>query len=369
MTAERRTREIAGAERAALRDGAAARTWFLGIIAFAVVLFLLVQARFVMISLVVAIILFSLTTDAISSIAQVRIRGARIANWLASVVAVALIATVLLAVSALIVSEINSVVTSALAYADQIQLAMAEAFAWLGPDAEAAVVSAIRSIDFGGYLRSAAGQARDLLSGTVLVILFVGFLFAERLWFSVKLEKLTGDPAQARRIEQIIGSIMRRVNRYLLVKTAVSLLTGALVYIVMRGFGLQFAEASAILTFLLNFLPNVGSIIATILVTLIASVQLDHLGTVLALFLIVTAIQFAIGNVLDPLLMGRALRVSSLAILLSLAFWGLLWGVAGMFLSVPILVAVMIVCAHVPALRPFAVLISREGLPDTDDRF
>ena len=79
-----------------------------------------------------------------------------------------------------------------------------------------------------------------------------------------------------------------------------------------------------------------------------------------------TAVQFVVGQVIDPLLLGRALRLSSFGIIVSLAFWAAVWGIAGMFLAVPIMVAVMIVSSHVPALRPVAVILSREGLPDTE---
>lgn len=342
------------------------QTWFLGIIAAAVVLFVLSQARFLLISLVIAIILFSLTSDAINSIARLRLGPLRIPNWLATVAAVLLISTGLLTLSAVVLSQINTVVSTALAYADQAQLGLAEVFGWMGQDVEAAVVASIRSIEIGSYLRAIAGQAGDFFSATVLVVLLVGFLFAERIWFDTKLTLLTGDPARAERIGGIIASIMRRVNRYLLVKSLVSLLTGALVYGVMRIFGLEFAQASGVLTFVLNFVPNVGSIVATVLVALIALVQVPEPSLALAVFAIVAAIQFVVGNVLDPMLMGRALRLSSFGILLSLAFWGAVWGVPGMFLSIPIMVAVMIVCAHIPALRPFAVLLSREGIPEEE---
>jgi len=347
-------------------DGHHLQNSLLGVIALGIVLTMLVQARFLLISLVVAIILFSLTADAIHAIARLRLGPLHIPRWLASVAAVLLISAGLLTLSAIVVSEVNTVLSTALAYTAQAEAGLAELFGWMGEDVQAAVVAAIRSIDFGGYLRAAAGQAGNILSATVLIILFVGFLFVERLWFDTKLRNLTGDAGRAERIEAIIGSIMRRVNRYLLVKTLVSLLTGALVYLLMRGLGFQFAEASGILTFVLNYIPNVGSIVATILVTLIALVQAAEPATAVAVFVAVTAVQFAVGNVLDPILMGRALRLSSFGILLSLAFWGAVWGVPGMFLSVPIMVAIMIVCSHVPMLRPMAVILSREGLPEDE---
>ena len=341
------------------------QTWLLGVIAFGIVLYMLIAAKFVLISLFIAIILFSLTSDAINSIARLRIGPIGISNGVASVVAVLLIASALLSLAGLVLAQVNMVVTTTLTYTDQAQRAIAQAFSWMGDDVEQAVLASMRTIEFSGYIRTAAGQAGNILSGAVLVILFVGFLFAERLWFSTKLVNLIGDADQAERVGGIIGSIIRSVNYYLLVKTFVSAITGALVFGVMTLFGLELAAAMGILTFVLNFIPNLGSIFATVIVGLVAYVQVADLGTALMIFALAGAIQFSVGNVIDPMLMGRALRLSSFGIIISLAFWGLVWGVVGMFLAVPIMVGVMIVCSHIPPLRPVAVLLSREGLPDT----
>lgn len=336
------------------------------IIAFAVVLFLLVQARFLLISLATAIVLFSLTSDAINSIARLRVGPVRIPNWLASIFALALISAALLSLSAIILSQANTVLSTTLAYTDRAPQAVAAMFAWLGPDAERTVLNSVATIDVAGYLRTLAGQAGNLMQGTVLVILFVGFLFAERVWFTTKLESLFGDPAQAGKVERIISSIIHRVNYYLLVKTLVSVVTGLMVYAVARVFALDLAAALGMLTFVLNYIPSIGSIVATVLVALVAYVQLADGTLTLAIFLIVGAIQFVNGNIIDPMLMGRTLRVSSFGIIISLAFWAAVWGIPGMFLAVPIMVALMIVCSHVPGLRAIAVLLSREGLPETE---
>jgi AI-2 transport protein TqsA len=342
------------------------QTWFLGIVAFAVILFLLVQAKFILISLVVAIILFSLTTDAISSISRLQIGNWRITRFLASLAAVLLITSVLLTLVGVVLSQINTVVTTTIAYTDQAIAATARLFAWMGEDTETAVAASIRSIELSGYIRTAAGQAGNLLSATTLVILFVGFLFAERIWFDTKLENLMQDKRAAERINHIIGSIIRRVNHYLLVKTAVSAATGFLVYLIMLFFGLEFAAPMGILTFVLNYLPSVGSIIATLLVSLVAYMQVTEPAFALLIFVLVGMLQFVLGSVIDPMLMGRTLRISSFGIIVSLSFWGAVWGVPGMFLAVPIMVATMIVCAHIPSARPMAILLSREGLPDID---
>jgi predicted PurR-regulated permease PerM len=334
-----------------------------------VILFLLVQARFVLISLAIAIILFSLTSDVITTVGRFRIGRLRIPPGLASVVALLMIASGLLALSALVLSQANTVVQTVLLYAEPTQLAVARLFWWLGDDAERAVLASVQQVRIGDYLRTAAGQAGNVLSATVLIILFVGFLFAERIWFGAKLTNLlVGDTERAARIERIIGSIIHRVNRYLLVKTLISAMTGLLAYGVARAFGLDLAAPIGVLTFVLNYIPNVGSIVATVAGTLVGYVQTGDVVLTLGLLAALTAVQFALGQVLDPLLLGRALRLSSFGIIISLAFWAAVWGIPGMFLAVPIMVAVMIVCSHIPGLRAVAVLLSREGLPDMELR-
>ena len=346
------------------------QTGFLGIIAFALLMFLLVQARFILICLAIAIIIFSLTSDAIGAIAR-----QRVPNWLATALALLLIAGGLLWASTTVVNQINQVVTTSISYAEQFQAALPSLLEWMGPEAQQTAETVIRTINLTGWMRSmagsVAGSASNLLSAAVLIILFVGFMFAERVWFPLKIDSLlSGDKVAAAHVRQIITSIMRRVNRYLVVKTLVSAATALCVFGIFTAAGLPLAGAISMLTFALNFLPSVGSIIATAIAVALAYVLSADISTTLAIGAGCTAVQFAIGNVLDPMLLGQTLRLSSFGIILSLAFWGAIWGIPGMFLAVPIMVAIMIVCAHIPWLRPVAVLLSREGHPDdgmTDD--
>ncbi|MCK0094582.1 AI-2E family transporter [Yoonia sp. F2084L] len=342
------------------------QTGALIIIAFAVVLFLLVQARFVLISLATAIILFSLTSDVINFIARQRIGPFRVPNTLASIAAMVLIAAALLTLTSILLAQINTVLVTTLSYAERAPSAVASLFAWAGDDSQLAISNALRSVDVSSYLRGAASQASGVTQATVLIILFVGFLFAERIWFQTKLHSLVGDEAQAERVGKIIQSIIHRVNYYLLVKTVISAITGAMIFVLAQAFGLELATSLGIITFVLNFIPNIGSIVATALIALVAHVEIGDPTITLAVFLIAGVIQFVNGSIIDPMLMGRALRLSSFGIILSLAFWGAVWGIPGMFLSVPIMVMMMVVCSHVPNLRPFAVLLSREGLPESE---
>ena len=347
-------------------DLARVQTGALVIIAFAVVLFLLVQARFMLISLATAIILFSLMSDVIGFIGRLKVGPFRIPSLLASLGAVLLIAATLLVLTSILLSQVNTVLSTTITYAERAPSAIASLFRFMGPGTEQSVLNSLSTVNVSSYLRTAAGQAGNVTQGTVLVILFVAFLFGERIWFNTKLTNFVGDPVQAERVGRIITSIIHRVNYYLLVKTLISAITGAMVYVVAKLFGLELATAIGVLTFVLNFIPNVGSIVATALIALVAHVQAGDAAMTAGIFLCAGAIQFLNGNIIDPLLMGRALRLSSFGIIISLAFWGAVWGIPGMFLSVPIMVMLLVICSHVPALRPFAILLSREGLPESE---
>ncbi|KJZ33032.1 transporter, permease [Paracoccus sp. S4493] len=326
-------------------------------------MFMLVQAKFILISLAIAIILFSLTSDAIHAIST----RLRVPNWLATTLALIGIALGLLWVSTTIVAQVNEVVFLAISYAERAQAALPALTERLGPEAQERIITALTNFNITGWIRSLAGQASGLLSGSVLVILFVGFMFAEQVWFPLKIERLANDADHARQIRRIIASIMHRVNRYLVVKTGVSAVTASIVWLIFWTMGLELATAVALLTFVLNFIPSVGSIIATLIAVLLAFVLTGDPTATVIVGVLCAVTQFLIGNIIDPMLLGQTLRLSSFGIILSLAFWGAIWGVPGMFLAVPIMVALMIICAHIPWLRGVAVMLSREGLPDDGD--
>lgn len=335
------------------------QTGFLGIVAFALLLFLLVQARFLLISLAIAIIIFSLTSDAISAFARLRVP-----RWLATTLALLVITIGLLWVATALVSQVNELVSTSISYAERMQSRLPALLDWMGPNAQAAVETFMRNFNITDWIKSLAAQASNILSGVVLILTFVGFMFSERAWFPLKIERVTDDPAQADLVRAVIKSIMRRVNRYLIVKTIVSAGTASLVWLIFTIAGLDLAGPIAMLTFVLNFIPTIGSIAATVLAVLLVTVQTGSLADVVLIGLACAAVQFVIGNILDPMLLGQTLRMSPFGIVLSLAFWGAIWGLPGMFLSVPIMVALMIVCSHIPWLRPIAILLSREGHAD-----
>ena len=211
---------------------------------------------------------------------------------------------------------------------------------------------------FFGSLLSSVGS---IVVTLVVVCLYATFLLLERRSFATKLANLSDDPARVERIRQVIRAINQRIGSYLALKTLLSLLLGVLSYLVMRLYGLEFAALWAVLATVLNFVPYVGSVLGVVFPLLMAIVQFADPATILSLLLALSALQFAIGNFLDPYVMGNSLNLSPFAILVSLAVWSELWGVPGAFLAVPITAILTIVLSEFPGTRPIAVLLSSNG--------
>jgi predicted PurR-regulated permease PerM len=209
----------------------------------------------------------------------------------------------------------------------------------------------------GGLLASLG----SILVTFVVVLLYATFLLVERRSFEAKLAQMSDDPRRVARIRDVIATINRRIGSYLALKTLLSLLLGVVSYAVMALYGLEFAALWAVLTAFLNFVPYVGSVLGVLLPGLMAVVQFQELGPIVTLLLALTAVQFVIGNFLDPYVMGNSLNLSPFAILISLAVWSELWGIPGAFLAVPITAILTIVFSEFAGTRPVAVLLSKSG--------
>ncbi len=208
---------------------------------------------------------------------------------------------------------------------------------------------------------SALASAGSIVLSFVVVSLYAVFLLVEHRTFEAKLARLSDDPKRVARIREVIQTINRRIGAYLALKTVISVLLGAVSWVIMRVWGLEFALLWAVLATFLNFVPYIGSVLGVVFPVLMATVQFGEPGPVLTMLLALTLAQFVIGNFLDPYVMGNSLNLSPFAILLSLAIWSELWGIPGAFLAVPITAIVAIVLSEFAGTRPVAVLLSRNG--------
>lgn len=216
-------------------------------------------------------------------------------------------------------------------------------------------------INFQRLLGSMVVSVSSIVSSTIVVLLYAGFLLLEQRTFTAKLGKLSNDPRSVQRIMEVVGNINRRVGAYLALKTVISVLLGVTCWAIMVFFGLEFAPFWAALITLLNFVPYIGSFLGVLFPVVMSVVQFENQATVLGLLMALILAQFVIGNFIDPFVMGSSLNLSPFAILVSLAVWSELWGIAGAFLAVPLTAVIAIVLSSFPDTRPIAVMLSRDG--------
>ncbi|MEN3951414.1 AI-2E family transporter [Iodidimonas sp. SYSU 1G8] len=331
----------------------------LGIVAL-IVLFL-VEGRALLVPLAVAIMVWFLIDGLAGIYQRIVIGGAPLARWIALTAA----GLTVLGVGALIVLMVSENVASVAAAAPEYQRKFEALIERLAPtfgiDRVPKLSELLKQFEIAPVIGSVAGTLANLMGNVGLVLVYLLFIFVEQAAFEPKFKALFPDPDRRERIRRILREINEDTRKYIRLKTAMSALTGVFSYVVLSLVGVDYAAFWAFIIFLLNFIPTIGSIIGIMFPALLTLVQFETIGPFLIVSLGLTSVQIIIDNVVEPRLMGGALNLSSLAVLLSLAIWGSIWGIVGMFLSVPIMVIMMIIFANFDQTKGIAVLLSADG--------
>ena len=207
-----------------------------------------------------------------------------------------------------------------------------------------------------GWVGSALAGIGSLLTNLFLVIFIVIFILMEGAGFSDKLKVAL--PNADKSISDAHG-FMKQVNQYLMIKTTISFITGVLVTIWLWWLDVDFPVLWGLIAMLMNYIPNVGSLIAAVPAVLLALVQLG-LGDAMFVILGYVVINVIMGNLIEPRFMGKGLGLSPLVVFLSLILWGWLFGPVGMFLSIPLTMIVKIALEQNPSTRWIAILLGNE---------
>ncbi|MFO7821845.1 MAG: AI-2E family transporter [Lentisphaeria bacterium] len=323
--------------------------------------YLLYKGQFLLLPLVVAGAITYLINILTHSICDIKVQGRGLPRPFAMVFAIAVILTSLSFLFQLISMNIASVIEVAPEYQKNLEELIYKGYHLLGAEQVPNLQEILKRLDFQKYLKLFGNTVRTLVSSTGIIIVYLIFLLVEQRTFPDKLRNLVVNPERRKDMFELIGKIRSDIRTYVGIKVLTSAATGLLSYLVLSLVGVDFASFWAVLIFLLNFIPTIGSIIATAFPSVLALVQFDTLAPFIITAGVLTAIQFCIGSLVEPKLMGNTLNLSPLVILLSLGLWGAIWGILGMFLCVPITVVIMIIFSYFPETRPVAVLLSGKG--------
>jgi AI-2 transport protein TqsA len=235
----------------------------------------------------------------------------------------------------------------------------------LGPHAPKSVAEILNTLDPMQYLSAVGAGLQDFASDAFLVLVYLGFLIAARHTFERKAVKLFHTRERRHEARRLFLRIRDSLERYLWIQTVLGLVIAAASWLVMVLLRLDNAFFWAFLVFVLNYIPIIGAVAAVVLPALFALLQFDGWTQAAILLAALLAISFFVGNVMLPRMQGDSLNMDPLVVLLSLAFWGAIWGLTGMFLSTPLTVLVMVILAEFDGSRWIAVLLSADGDPQS----
>lgn len=334
---------------------------FFSIAITVLIFFLLIVGKQLLIPVVVAFIVWYLINVLMSVYGRLSFRGRECPKAVCFFAAILTIFFILSALFNMITDNVAEVIKVMPLYQERFEKLIAQGSEYLSLKETPTINQIMSQINFTKVLSVSASALGDIAKKTGIIILYVIFLLLEQNGFSKKISALFSSAEREAVFRKILKQIDVDIQTYIGIKTLISILTGAVSYLVMRMVGVDFALFWATVIFVMNYIPAIGSILGTVFPSLLALIQFDSFYPFIIVTGLIGLMQFLLGNILEPRIMGDRLNLSPLVILLSLTLWGAIWGIVGMFLCVPIMVIIMIVFSHFPQTRSIAVMLSKNG--------
>jgi len=315
----------------------------------------------VSINLILSVFIFLMMLPFVTALERIHVKG-----FIATIIAILLIIVIVTGVVWFILYTVNQLIGVIPSYTHRINFLDAylmDAIRNLRDVEDADSIIKLFNIDWAStlmpILRSVSASAIEIAKNAVVTILLAVFLLLERHTIVPKMAAASQNKDNPEKVSMMLDRINRQVSKYLGTKFVLSLITGALFYVIALIAKLDLAFLWGVLAVLLNFIPTFGSIIITAITILMAVLQfLPNWTPILIVAAGTIATQMIIGNILDPRVQGNQLNLSPFVILVSLSIFGYVWGIVGMFLAVPIISILQIVFANMDSTRGIAIMMS-----------
>ncbi len=337
----------------------------LNLIVLFLALYILKVGQSIFLPFIVALFLWCLIYILTTNYAKFFIEKLRLPSWswyFARIFAIITLACVIYFIVIGIKSNINEVSETFGHYQKNMGGIFEKLQNYLGIKHKITFANAIKEIDIPSVLNLVFQGVASFVRSSVMVFIYLLFILLEEKSFSKKIPQFFSSKKSEKETKALFEKVYSKIEVYVSVKMFTSLLTGVLAFIIMKSVNLDFATFWAILIFLLNFIPTIGSIVSSAFPILFAVLQFN--GDILPISIVtvgIISIQLLIGNIIDPKIMGKRLNLSPLVLILSLVIWGSIWGVVGMFLCVPIMIILTIILLQFPSTKKFAMLLTEDG--------
>ncbi|ANQ48159.1 AI-2E family transporter [Flammeovirga sp. MY04] len=322
----------------------------------------LIYLKSIIVPLILAAIFWLIVVEVRTMISKlISLKDAKMPVWLQNLFASIMIFSILFVVVKLLSLSIQNLSESMSHYDGNLQKMEDKINAVFDINITKSLNKMVGDTNFTSLLRTVLSSVTDLFGNAFTILLYVVFLLLEESGFGHKIRAMYPESNDQESVIKLLERVSKTVSSYLTLKTFVSVITGVLSYFVLLFVGIDAPFFWAAIIFLLNYIPTIGSLIATLFPSAFIVIQTGEPSVGLLVLIAVGAIQVVIGNFVEPKMMGNSLNVSGLVVLIALAFWGTLWGVIGMILSVPITVLMIIVFAEFESTRKIAILLSEDG--------
>jgi AI-2 transport protein TqsA len=283
---------------------------------------------------------------------------------------VAILASVLLfALTVYLLAEnARAFVSQLIEYGPKLQSVITRIAGTLGVAVPPTLEGLIQKLNPARFVGVAAQSMQGIVSDAAFILIYLGFLLASRHGFKRKIVTLYPTREEREDAVDIFTRVRTGIERYVWVQTVTGLIIGAAVWAMMAALGVENAFFWAFFIFLASYIPVVGGLVGTLIPPLFALLQFDTYWQAVALFAGSQAVFFVVGNIITPKMQGTSLNLDPVVVLLSLAFWGAIWGAPGAFLSSPLTVVAMVILMQFPGTRWIAVLLSWDGNPERGDQ-
>ncbi|TYP99873.1 putative PurR-regulated permease PerM [Tenacibaculum adriaticum] len=325
------------------------------------IIVVLVVGKGILIPFIFALIFWFLTREIRKTIYRLPFAKKFIPKWLSNILVFTLIVLAFGFVSEIITNSITELTTSYSKYEPNVEKIINSLTGYFHADFITSVKSVIGDFNYGSVLGNIANGISGLLGDTFMIVIYALFIFLEEASFIKKLHKIFSTEKAYGSMKAILTKVEYSISNYLRLKTYVSLLTGVLSYIVLVLVGVDSAPFWAFLIFLLNYIPTIGSLVATVFPAIFSLIQFGEFTPFIIVLIAVGSVQVIVGNVVEPRVFGKSLNLSPLVTILALAIWGKIWGITGMILSVPITVIMIIVFSQFEKTLPIAIMLSESG--------
>jgi len=343
---------------------------FFALASLALVLLGLIYFSSIFKPLVIAFLIWFIINQIKVSLARIKIKGKTLPSWSRSILAFLIILLVLYFITELLIVNIEGIAASMPEYIANFDQSYDKVKALVhNPHYADYMQEWIQKLDLSTMAASVITSLSSGVATSAVVIVYVIFFLLEDKSRKIKMDKLFPNHGKEfNKFKRNLDSISDSIRYYISSMVGISLLTAVISYVILLIMGVEYAFLWSFLVFILNFIPYLGPLISSFLPAVFAVIITGQLMQFIYVFAALEGIQIVIGNFIQPMVQGKGTNLGPVTVIVSLAFWGMLWGIVGMILAVPVTAVIVIICSQIPSMRYLAIILSENGeIPDPEE--